>query len=203
MTDPVLHLLAGPNGAGKSTFFARVLGPITHLRFVNADEIAAAHWPGREVEHAYEAAAIAADERQGLIEARQSFVTETVFSHESKVELLRRAEAAGYRTMLHILMVPVDLAVVRVALRVEEGGHDVPEDKIRGRHARLWSHVREAIGVVDEAIVYDSSSAVGYRRVASYLDGHLVGEPEWPPWAPDALKQVGRGRRATGIDPGA
>lgn len=192
MTDPVFHLLAGPNGAGKSTFFARVLGPITHLPFVNADEIAAARWPGREVEHAYEAAAIAAEERQALIEARLSFVTETVFSHESKVELLRRAEAAGYRTTLHILMIPVELAVVRVALRVEEGGHDVPEEKIRGRYARLWSHLREAIGVVDEAIVYDSSRAVGYRRVATCFDGHLVGEPEWPGWVPDELRAAGR-----------
>lgn len=192
MTDPVLHLIAGPNGAGKSTFFARVLGPITHLPFINADEIAASRWPGQEVERSYEAAALAAEERDARITARQSFVTETVFSHESKVELLRRAEAAGYRTTLHVLMIPVDLAVVRVGLRVAEGGHDVPEEKIRGRHARLWAHVREAIGVVDEAIVYDSSSAVGYRRVATYLDGHLVGAPAWTDWAPDELRQAGR-----------
>ncbi len=192
MTDPVLHLIAGPNGAGKSTFFARVLGPITHLPFINADEIAAVRWPGQEVERSYEAAALAAEERDARITARQSFVTETVFSHESKVELLRRAEAAGYRTTLHVLMIPVDLAVVRVGLRVEEGGHDVPEEKIRGRHARLWAHVREAVGVVDEAIVYDSSSAVGYRRVATYLDGHLVGAPAWPDWAPDELRLAGR-----------
>ncbi len=192
MSDPVLHLIAGPNGAGKSTFFARVLGPITHLPFINADEIAAVRWPGNEVEHAYEAAALAAEEREARISDRQSFASETVFSHESKVELLRQAEAAGYRTTLHVLVIPVDLAVVRVGLRVEEGGHDVPEEKIRGRHARLWAHVREAIGVVDEAIVYDSSMAVGYRRVATFIDGRLVNEPDWPGWAPDDLRQAGR-----------
>ncbi len=192
MTDPVLHLIAGPNGAGKSTFFARVLGPITHLPFINADEIAAVRWPGQEVERSYEAAALAAEERDARITARQSFVTETVFSHESKVELLREAEAAGYRTSLHILMVPVELAVVRVGLRVEQGGHDVPEEKIRSRHDRLWAHVRDAIGVVDEGTVYDSSSARGYRRVATYLDGHLVGEPDWPTWAPDDMRRAGR-----------
>ena len=192
MSDPVLHLIAGPNGAGKSTFFARVLGPIAHLPFINAGEIAAVRWPGNEVEHAYEAAALAAEEREARISGRQSFASETVFSHESKVELLRQAEAAGYRTTLHVLMIPVDLAVVRVGLRVEEGGHDVPEEKIRGRHARLWAHVREAIGVVDEAIVYDSSMAVGYRRVATFIDGRLVNQPDWPGWAPDDLRQAGR-----------
>lgn len=39
MSDPVLVLLAGPNGAGKSTFFARVVEPTIHLRFVNADAV--------------------------------------------------------------------------------------------------------------------------------------------------------------------
>ena len=55
MTDPVLHVLAGPNGAGKTTFYQRVLAPVTHLRFVNADLIAAEVWPGDPVAHAYDA----------------------------------------------------------------------------------------------------------------------------------------------------
>lgn len=37
MTGPVLHVIVGPNGAGKSTLYTRVLGPETHLPFVNAD----------------------------------------------------------------------------------------------------------------------------------------------------------------------
>ena len=46
MADPVLHLRAGPNGAGKSTLFRRVIGPITNLQFVNADELAGVGAPG-------------------------------------------------------------------------------------------------------------------------------------------------------------
>ena len=48
MGDPVLHLVAGPNGAGKTTFHDRVLAPATSLPFVNADHLAARHWPGDE-----------------------------------------------------------------------------------------------------------------------------------------------------------
>ncbi|HEY5881702.1 MAG TPA: AAA family ATPase, partial [Nakamurella sp.] len=62
-TDPVLHVIAGPNGAGKSTLYSAVLGPATHLAFVNADLIATQRWPGAETVHAYSAATLAAEER--------------------------------------------------------------------------------------------------------------------------------------------
>ena len=48
----MLSVVAGPNGSGKSTFVHTVLGPVTGLPFINADEIAAALWPGEEEAHA-------------------------------------------------------------------------------------------------------------------------------------------------------
>ncbi|MGH9187689.1 MAG: zeta toxin family protein [Acidimicrobiales bacterium] len=115
--DPVLHVVAGPNGAGKSTFYDKVLQPGTGLPVVNADLIAAEHWPG-DAAHAYEAAALAGQARDQLIGERQSFVTETVFSRPSKVDLIQRARDAGYQATLHVLVVPEDGAVARVADRV-------------------------------------------------------------------------------------
>jgi len=190
--DPVLHVIAGPNGAGKTTFYVKVLEPATHLDFVNAAVIAAERWPGAEVEHAYEAAELAAAERTQRIHARTSFATETVFSHESEVALLRDAEHAGYRVSLHIVLVPEDLAVARVVDRVTHGGHDVPQHKVRARIGRLWGHVRDAIELVDEAHVYDNTKAAEpFRLVASYINGQLTGEPQWPPWAPQELRDAG------------
>jgi predicted ABC-type ATPase len=144
--SPDLFVLAGPNGAGKTTFFERILAP-TGLDLINADRIAALRWPGDEQRHAYAAADEAARLRERYLADRRSFVTETVFSHPSKVELVRRAAQAGYRVHLRVLMVPVDLAVARVDQRVREGGHAVPVTKIRERHARLWAHVSDAIGL--------------------------------------------------------
>ena len=190
-TDPVLHVVAGPNGAGKSTFCDRILLPTTVLPFVNADLIAARRWPDDTVAHAYEAAALAEQIRTQLIADRISFVTETVFSHASKVELIARARAAGYHTTLHVLLVPEEAAVARVADRVaNDDGHDVPEDKIRGRYRRLWSHVVDAIAIADRAYVYDnSSSARAFRRIAMYVDGDCIGSPVWPAWTPTELRQ--------------
>ncbi|NIL74930.1 zeta toxin family protein [Rhodococcus sp. B10] len=188
--DPVLHLLAGPNGAGKSTFYARVLLPVTHLPFVNADEIAHARWPGAEAAHAYDASSIAAERRAELLADRQSFVTETVFSHESKLSLSETAVDAGYLVTLHVVAIPVDLAVARVANRVRVGGHAVPETKIRERYDRLWPLVRSAIAVVDRAVVYDNSTArAPFRTVARFDRGRLIGNADWPEWTPAALRK--------------
>lgn len=193
MADPVLHVIAGPNGAGKTTFYARILGPATHLDFVNADVIAADRWPEAVDEHGYEAAELAAADRARRIAARTSFATETVFSHESKVTLLRDAAAAGYPVTLHVVLIPEELAVARVANRVVHGGHPVPEDKVRARFGRLWGHLRHAIEVVDDARVYDNTIAADpFRLVATYSTGRLVGAPQWPSWTPPPLRAAGR-----------
>lgn len=189
MPTPVLHLVVGPNGAGKTTFFERVLGPATRLPFVNADLIALQQWPADAAAHAYEAAELAADRRRVLIEQRRSFATETVFSHPSKVELLHEARRAGFRIYLHVILVPEELAVQRVGVRVETGGHHVPNEKIRGRFSRLWQLVRRAIPLAHEVEIRDNSrAATPFHLVARYQDGELVGPADWPPWTPAALR---------------
>ena len=191
MADPVLHVIAGPNGAGKSTLHDRVIGPVTKLELVNADVIAAREWPDDAAAHAYDAARLAAERRDELLAARTSFVTETVFSHESKVDLVKAAAEAGYLVNLHVVLVPEDLAVARVANRVRNDGHDVPEEKVRSRYARLWSLVAEAIKLVDETTVYDNSSASEpFRIVASFNRGLAVSKSVWPRWTPKELRAV-------------
>ncbi len=191
MPDPVLHLLAGPNGAGKSTLYELVIGPATHLPFVNADVIAAERWPDDPAGQSYAAAAVAAQERADHLAARTSFVTETVFSHESKVDLVRAAIEAGYLVTLHVVMVPKELAVARVVNRVDVGGHSVPEEKVRQRFDRLWPLVASASGLVPRAVVYDNSRAADpLRPVARFEDGLLVGRADWPVWAPEALRAL-------------
>lgn len=191
MSTPVLHLLAGPNGAGKSTLAERVLIPVLGLEFVNADVLAAARWPGEESAHAYEASRLAARRREQLLAERRSFVTETVFSHTSKVDLVRAAVTQGYLVHLHVLLVPVELSVARVADRVRRGGHPVPEEKIRQRHARLWELVAVAARDVDRVTFYDNTSASHpFREVARLDRGRLVGSASWPAWTAPALAAI-------------
>lgn len=185
-----LDLVAGPNGAGKSTFVARVLAEQQPgSPFVNADEIVRHRWPDDPEKHAYEAAAVAEATRTALIERGEQFIAETVFSHPSKLALIDQARAAGYFVALHVLMLPEDVAVSRVAGRVERGGHSVPETKIRERYGRLWALVAVAAAKVQSADFWDNSTLDGPELVAEMAAGQLLAPPEWPSWAPDALTE--------------
>jgi predicted ABC-type ATPase len=184
-----LHLTAGPNGSGKTTFVDVFLGPeLPGYPYVNADEIAQVRWPDNPGEHAYEAAQVAAETRAHLIASGQSFIAETVFSHPSKLELIRSAQKESYQVVLHVMLVPEELAVERVAHRVHTGGHDVPEPKIRERYRRLWPLVANAIAMADRAVVYDNSKVSGPVKVAEFFQGLPIGTISWPDWgAPEPL----------------
>ena len=184
-----LDLVVGPNGAGKSTFVQLTLAPLLPGSvFVNADDIAKQRWPDDPITHAYDAARLAAGTRARLIELGRPFIAETVFSHPSKLDLIRSARGGGYCVALHVLLIPEDLAVARVAYRVRAGGHDVPEGKIRERFGRLWPLVSEAITLADMATVYDNSRLRGPRVVAQMNRGEIVGAARWPDWTPDVLR---------------
>lgn len=190
-----LDVVAGPNGAGKSTFVSTVLAALLPGSvFVNADEIAKRRWPDDPEAHAYDAARIAADTRAKLIATRRPFIAETVFSHPSKLDLIRAARAAGYTVVVHVVLVPEGLAVERVRLRVEAGGHAVPEVKIRERYRRLWGLVAAAIAESDSAMVYDNSAGIGPRIVATMTAGQIIGSPSWPAWTPPALLSAPSGQ---------
>jgi predicted ABC-type ATPase len=183
-----LHLVVGPNGSGKTTFVTEFLAPeLPGFAFVNADEIAKARWPDDPGAHAYEAARIAEETRTHLIAGGQSFIAETVFSHPSKLDLIRSAQEAGFQVVVHVMIVPEEMAVRRVEYRVQAGGHDVPEDKIRKRYRRLWQLVAHAISVADRAVVYDNSGRAGPAKIGEFFGGLPVGVAAWPDWAPEPL----------------
>jgi predicted ABC-type ATPase len=185
-----LDLIVGPNGAGKTTFVTHILSaqlPVG-VPFVNADEIARQQWPEDPAAHAYDAAELAERTRAKLLLGGISFIAESVFSHPSKVELVRVAKQNDYTVIMHVLLIPEFLAVRRVAYRVQAGGHDVPEQKIRERYARLWKNVAASVPLVDTVIVYDNSRHSGPVIVAEFQGGMALGPLTWPDWTPQPLR---------------
>jgi predicted ABC-type ATPase len=187
-------LLAGPNGAGKSTLVEHVILPTApRLEFVNADEIAREAAEAGHALDAYEAARQAASRRDELLATQRSFITETVFSHPSKLELIDAALEAGYVVVLHVVMVPLGVSLKRVRERASLGGHDVPPEKIRERYERLWDLVAAAVRRATEAHVYDNSQIRRpLREVAAFDFGRPVGDITWPSWTPRPLRALTR-----------
>lgn len=178
-------VLAGANGTGKSTLYTTRVAPSFEGPFVNANIIQRDELGDASPGAAYEAARIAADRRQDFLNRGEDFVTETVFSHPSKLDLIHEARAHGFDiVLLHIGVDSPDIAVARVAACVQEGGHPVPEDKIRARYARNGRFIRQAVLEADRGVVYDNSLRnLAPKRRLIFTNGRLTSmHPDLPSW---------------------
>ena len=181
-----MYVLVGPNGAGKSTLYEQRLGPMTDVPFVNAHDIRKERQAQGEMLDAYAAARLAAATRDAYLNDQCSFVTETVFSHSSKLDLIRHAKAQGFRVVIfHVNVQSAAISVARVRFRATQGGHDVPEHKIRDRYARNPRYIRAAVALCDLAQVFDNSKAnAPPRHIPTFKHAQLdkaVGD--MPGWA--------------------
>jgi len=178
---PILVAIAGPNGAGKTTFYHAHLAS-AGLRFVNADVLAA-----ETAAEPYEAARLADALRRALVAQRESFIFETVLSDPvgDKVAFLADAARRGYVVVLcYVGLSSPDQSAERVAMRVSQGGHDVPEDKLRSRFSRTLANLQTAIVQLLHVLIYDNSNlSAPYRQVAVFEHGrlHRLQEPI-PQW---------------------
>ena len=166
---PVIVALAGPNGAGKSTFYRAHLAE-AGLRFVNADVLS------RELRIGpYEAAKVADSLRRELVKQRESFVFETVFSDPArdKLAFLKDAAAAGYTVILCFIGISGPAtSEQRVAMRVSQGGHDVPADKLQTRYPRILANLRCALRELRHVWVFDNDDLRHpFRLVTVYANG--------------------------------
>jgi predicted ABC-type ATPase len=193
---PIFHLLAGPNGAGKSSLYIALLAENVidaKLEFVNADIYEREHLKRikNPLKRTEAARAWAEGRRSDLLESKASFVSETVFSHESKIELIERAKQAGYQIILYVVAVDnPETLVERVSNRVREGGHDVPIEKILSRYPRTLANLAKALPQADIAFLYDSQDIElgGLQHVATCKKGVLIeGVEGFPVWAKTVL----------------
>lgn len=96
--------------------------------------------------------------RKKLLRERKKFSFETVFSHPSKLSIMREALAAGYKVYLYFVSTESpEINVFRVLARKTKGGHDVPEDKIRSRYYRSMANLFDACLIANQAYFFDNS----------------------------------------------
>ena len=136
MTRPNVIVLAGPNGAGKTTTSCSLLkGELDVTTFVNADIIAQGLAGFDPESAAWEASRIMLDRLENLAAQRQDFAFETTLAARSYVRRIANWRGQGYCFQLYYFWLPsADLAVQRVADRVQQGGHNVEEETVRHRY---------------------------------------------------------------------
>lgn len=153
-------IIAGPNGAGKTTF-ARCFLPVEARlpRFINADLIAAGLSPFQPEMASIKAGRLMLEEIQECVERNESFAIETTLSGLGYLRHIEDWRRRGYVVTLYFLKLPdAETAIERVAERVSQGGHSIPEPVIRRRFASGWTNFQQRYRfVVDAWAVYDSA----------------------------------------------
>jgi len=160
MKSPRCIVIAGPNGAGKTTFAREYLpkdAGVIHL--VNADLIAAGLSPLRPELAALAGGRLLLTELDRLAKARADFAFESTLSGLGYLERLKRWKVAGYRIeMVFLRLHSPQLALRRIAVRVKQGGHDVPRADVLRRFARGWRNFEASYKpLADDWAVYDNS----------------------------------------------
>jgi predicted ABC-type ATPase len=157
-------IIGGPNGAGKTTA-AQLLVPhgLEIREFVNADEIARGLSPFNPEHAAFGAGRLMLQRISELIRNRVSFAFETTCAGRTHLPMLRRCKADGWRLTLVYLWLPSPQAALdRVARRVREGGHSIPNDVVVRRYwAGLANLQLLYLPLADVAVIYDNSDGQG------------------------------------------
>lgn len=157
---PTVYLIAGPNGAGKTTFATEFLPDFVKCRqFLNADLIAAGLSPFAPETQNVRAGRLQLIRIRELANAGEDFGFETTLAGRTYLPRLRKLRTDGYRVAMFFLWLPtVQMAIERVANRVREGGHNVPEADIRRRHRNgLRNLMRDFLPMADSWWIFDAS----------------------------------------------
>jgi len=153
-------IIAGPNGAGKTTF-ARAFLPqeAAVLRFINADLIAAGLSPFSPERMAISAGRLMLKEIESCVQRGEDFAFETTLSGLGWLRCIKEWQGLGYLVSLYFLSLQSDdMAILRVAERVRQGGHDIPVDTIRRRfYSGLRNFKQHYQHAVNEWTHYDNS----------------------------------------------
>lgn len=155
-----LYIIAGCNGAGKTTASYTVLPEILHCKeFVNADEIARGLSPFNPESVAIEAGRLMLQRIEDLLAKDETFSIETTLATKSYINLVRRAQTKGYSVnLLFFWLKTPELANLRVAERVANGGHNIPKDVIKRRYVAGLSNLFNLfMKEVDSWVIYNNS----------------------------------------------
>ena len=169
MPSRAIYIIAGPNGAGKTTFAQRFIPATVNItQFVNADLIAYGLSPFAPEREAIQAGKLMLRQINKLVSQGESFCLETTLAGRSYARMIPEWQAKGFAVRLVFLLLPdVETAIARVAARVTQGGHFIPEDVIRRRFtAGLHNFHAVYKMLVNGWVLYDNAGELPVKLAA-------------------------------------
>lgn len=177
---PILWIVAGPNGSGKSTFYNRtdIEGWGGSVWIINPD-LLSLQIEQREGVEAAAANGQALDRimawLDASVDAYQTIGVETVLSTSKYRDLVVHARKRGFEIrMIYVLLASAELQLERIAIRVEDGGHHVPRDKVVSRRARSFEQLAWFCGNIDRGYIFDNSTSEPKFLADILFDGSVL-----------------------------
>ena len=156
-SDKTAVFVVGANGSGKSTLIANIyeMG-ILNLPYINADTMALNYNLND-----YAVMDKTTDLVKAYISSSKGFIYETVFSHISKLDLIKLAKDNGFKIIIiYVATNNPDINIARVQKRVAQGGHNIPQEKIILRYHRCVQNVESAKSLADQFIEINNSTSL-------------------------------------------
>lgn len=151
---PVVYIIAGPNGSGKSTLVTNFINyQIFGDKFVNAGIYAQTKFKDVKDQNERERLSMlyATNEFNRLVDENKTFIFETVLSHESKLDMIKRAKKKGYKIIsIYVFTDLPEINVDRVNKRTAQGAIPVEENKVRARYIRSLVNATNLKALSDE-----------------------------------------------------
>ena len=173
---PRLYIISGCNGAGKTTASYTMLPEMLDCsEFVNSDEFAKGLSPFNPEKASIQASRYMIMKIRYLLEKQQDFGIETTLATRTLLKTIALAHSAGYTvTLLYFWLNSLDLAVERVAARVETGGHNIPEDTIRRRYRVGIDYFFHDYAPICERWILADNSQIPFRVIAEGSKDELI-----------------------------
>lgn len=157
---PRMYIISGCNGSGKTTASYTLLPELLDCsEFVNSDEFAKSLAPFHPETAYITASRYMLKKLRYLFTRREDFCIETTLATRSLLKTVRMAQDQGYFvTVVYLWLRSPEIAIKRVAARVEAGGHDVAPDVIRRRYYTGLEYFFELYSpVCDKWMLVDNS----------------------------------------------
>jgi len=181
---PKIFVIGGPNGSGKTTSAKTLLPELLECHeYVNADSVAAALSPFNPDAVAIQAGRLMLERIKYLAERGVTFAFETTLASRTFLNFLTKCKDMGYEiNILYLWLQNAEIAITRVKSRVEQGGHDIPNDVIvRRYHRSIKNFLNEYVKVANNWALYDNSEKhselIAYKTNDSSLN--IIDDAIW------------------------
>jgi len=188
--QPTLIIVAGANGSGKSTF-TRSTQEALRVPVIDPDREARLICPDAPSSAAIEAGKQAIRLARAYIENNESFAVETTLAGNTYLRMMVEVKQKGWLiTLIYVGIEDVQISINRVAQRVSQGGHNVPEEDIRRRYKRSLTNLLIGLQLADHTLIFDNSTTFGHKQLLFIEDGRVTQlVHELPNWLNTLLAQ--------------